>query len=61
MLTSAEVCEQLRISDRTLRRMIADGEIAAIKVGGGRWGGTYRIAENELAEYIRRQTVEAAS
>ena len=58
MLTSAEVCEQLRISEKTLRRMIADGEIAALKVGGGRWGGTYRISEDALAEFIQRQTVK---
>jgi excisionase family DNA binding protein len=59
MLTSAEVCAQLRIGEKTLRRMIADGQIEAIKVGGGRWGGTYRITEEALAQYIERQTVEA--
>ena len=42
-----------------MRRMIADGQIEAIQVGGGRWGGTYRITEEALAQYIERQTVEA--
>ena len=58
MLTSAEVCARLRISDRTLRRMIARGDIAAIKLGKGRWGGRYRISEEAVAEYMERQAVE---
>jgi excisionase family DNA binding protein len=61
MLTSTEVCEKLRISEKTLRRMITDGEITALKVGAGRWGGKYRISEEALADYIKRQTVQVAT
>jgi excisionase family DNA binding protein len=57
MLTSAEVCDHLRITEKTLRRMINDGEIRASKIGRGRWGGRYRINEEDLADYIKQQEI----
>lgn len=56
MLTSAEVCERLRISDRTLRSMVARGDIKAIRTGPG--NSPFRFTEEALADYIERQTVE---
>lgn len=61
MLTLAEACDKLRVSDKTLRRLIAAGDIKASKVGGGRWGGSYRIEEDELARYIEGRTVQATA
>lgn len=58
MLTSEEARERLRISDKTLYRLIRDGQIAAVKVGRGRHGGRYRISEEALADYLQRQTVQ---
>ncbi len=54
MLTFTEVCEQLRVSPKTLRKMILSGDLKAIKVGGN---GAYRISEEDLADYIRCQAV----
>jgi excisionase family DNA binding protein len=58
MLTSAEVRAKLRIGDKTLRRLIQSGAIEATKVGGGRWGGSYRITEEALAKYLQNQQVQ---
>lgn len=61
MLTAAEARKRLRIGEKTLRRLITEGEIAAVKVGYGRWGGSYRISEKAIEDYIERQTVQPAS
>ena len=57
MLTFAEACDQLRMSPKTLRKLIVAGEVEASKVGGGRWGGRYRIKEQVVADYLERTTV----
>jgi len=57
MLTFAEACDRLRMSPKTLRKLIASGEVEASKVGGGRWGGSYRIDEQVVADYLRRTVV----
>ena len=57
MLTSAEVCERLRIDKKTLFKRIQDGDITAVKVGPGRNAG-YRISEEALAEFLERNTVK---
>lgn len=61
MLTFAEVCAELRLSPKTVRKHIVNGDLAAVKVGGGRWGGSYRISEQALEDFVKRQAVEAAS
>jgi excisionase family DNA binding protein len=58
MLTFAETCAELRISPKTLRKLIQSGDLAAVKIGGGRWSGAYRISEEALAEFLRQQTVK---
>jgi excisionase family DNA binding protein len=57
MLTAKQAMEQLQISPKTFRKLIRNGELTASKVGEGRWGGSYRVAEEDLADYIKRQTV----
>jgi len=54
MLTFAEVCQRLRITPKTLRKLINAGEIAAVRVGGN---GAYRISHQALADYLERNTV----
>ena len=57
MLTFAEACGELRMSPKTLRKLIASGELEASKVGGGRWGGRYLIGEHVVADYLKRKVV----
>ena len=58
MLKFAEVCEQLRMSPKTARKLIVAGELEAVKVGGGRWGGAYRVEQSAIDDYLRRQKVQ---
>lgn len=59
-LTAAETCERLRIGRETLRALIKSGQLTAHKVSDGRTS-PYRISAVDLADYIRRQTLVAAS
>ena len=61
MLTFAEVCERLRMSPKTVRKLIVAGDLEAVKVGGGRWGGSYRVSEQAVADYLKRQKVRPAA
>jgi excisionase family DNA binding protein len=60
MLTFAEVCVRLRVSPKTLRKIIQSGDLKATRVGrnGAGGNGAYRIEEDDLADYLRRQAVE---
>lgn len=58
-LTFAEACERLRVSHETLRRLIKSELLQAHKIGPGRTS-PYRISEQAITEYLKRQTVEAA-
>ena len=51
LMTRAEVCEILVISDHTLRRIIAAGELRAVRVGG-----RLRFEQQEVEHYIERST-----
>ncbi|MDR2453615.1 MAG: helix-turn-helix domain-containing protein [Bifidobacteriaceae bacterium] len=46
-LTVAEVAETLRVSDMTIYRLIASGELRALKVGR-----SYRIPAESLQEWL---------
>ena len=59
-LSRAEACKRLGVSRETFRKLIKTGELKAHKVGPGR-NSPYRISEDEIAAYITRQTVKAAS
>ena len=54
MLTTEEVRAELRIKDRALRRLILSGDLVAVKVGR-----QYRISEEALADYLKRNQVQA--
>lgn len=45
--TIKDVCQMLRISDRTVRRLLDDGCIKAIQVKGA-----YRIPKQSVAKYL---------
>ena len=58
-LTSEEACRRLRLSRDTLHKLIKSGALAAHKTSAGRTA-PYRISEAAIAEYLKRQTAEAA-
>jgi len=49
MLTVEEVADILRVSTQTVRRLIDDGDLRAIKVRG-----QWRIKREDLDDYIRK-------
>jgi excisionase family DNA binding protein len=48
LYTVAEVAEYLRVSQRTVRRMVKSGDLPAIRVGG-----SLRITESSLAKLAK--------
>lgn len=60
LLTIAEAAETLRVSPRTIRRLIADG-LPAVRISH-RPGASLRIDERDLAAWLRpaRRDGEAA-
>lgn len=57
LLTFAETGQRLAVSERTVRRLVAAGELPAVEVGGRR-----RVHVLDLAQYaldLRRTTVPA--
>lgn len=51
-ITIAEAAEYLQISDRTVRRLITDGELTGYRVG--RSGRLIRVDLNEIDEQLMR-------
>lgn len=63
MLTTREVCERLSIHPKTLRKIIRNGDLAAVRVGSKGLGGNgaYRISEEALQDYLNRKTVQGTT
>jgi len=59
LLTLDEVCERLRISPSTARRMIGRGELLAIKLHDGR-SAPIRILSRSLQVYLEQRIRAAA-
>lgn len=55
LMTVPEVAAELHVSDRTVRRMISDGRLAAVRVGR-----VHRIRHQDLAAYMRAHATGAA-
>jgi excisionase family DNA binding protein len=55
MYSTEEVGAKLRVSKRTVQRLIRNRKISSILVGGQR-----RITQEALDTYLKRQTCEAA-
>ena len=55
LLTRQEVCEHLKVSIDTLQRLIAKGEIQALRVGGR----GIRVSEEALEAYLSRSAMVA--
>lgn len=56
LLSTAVVAEQLDMSERHVRRMIAAGELRAVQ-----FGRVYRVPDESLDELIARKTVRVES
>jgi excisionase family DNA binding protein len=54
LLSLAEVAKRLAVTEKTVRRMIADGELPALRVGHGR--GVLRVDPDELAAWLYAPT-----
>ena len=53
LLTSHQVGEILLFSPRKVRKMLADGEIPSVKIGG-----EYRVIERELMNYLSNGVIK---
>ena len=54
LLSVADAAAHLRVSTKTVRRLLARGELGASRVGR-----QLRISRSELLAYLRRQLLEA--
>ncbi len=55
LLTVQEVAEVIRVSERTVRRLIKRGDLTAYRVGER---GQLRVKEPELERYVDSQRVQ---
>jgi excisionase family DNA binding protein len=55
LLTVREVAEAMRVSEKTVRRLIKRGDLTAYKVGDR---GQLRVKEVEMERYLEAQRVE---
>lgn len=56
MLTVAQAADQVGVSEKTLRREIADGRLATTRIRG-----CIRIAEHDLGEYLKQCRSESTA
>ena len=50
LLTIAEVAARLRLTEKTVRRLVDNGELSALRVGHGR--GVLRVDPTELYQWL---------
>lgn len=53
-LTVAEVAAMMRVSKMTVYRLVHNGELPAVRVGR-----SFRVAEDDAHEYLRRSYFDA--
>lgn len=58
MLTIREVADKVRLSEKTIRRLIKRGELVAYRVGDR---GQLRVKAADLERYLEGQRVRATS
>ena len=56
LLTFGEVCDRLRMSPKTVRKLIVSGELEASKTSDAA-KAQWRIDEDDLAGYLERRKV----
>lgn len=55
LLTYSEVAARLRVSEKTVRRLVESGELERVRIGRG-----VRITPESVAEYKQRLRADAA-
>lgn len=58
LLTVQDVAETMKVSEKTVRRLIKRGDLAAYKVGKR---GQLRVEECDLEQYLEAQRVEVGA
>lgn len=56
LLTVRQVSEAIKVSEKTVRRLIKRGDLVAYKIGDR---GQLRVEEQELERYLESQRVQA--
>lgn len=59
MLTFAETCGRLRLTPKTVRKLIVSGELKAAKLGDAA-NSPVRVDEADLDDYIARRKAASA-
>ena len=57
LLTAAEVCDLLGITKRTISRLVAQGDLRAMRITASPFG-ELRFTEGDITAYIRRNRVK---
>lgn len=57
LLTSTEVCDLLGITTRTISRLVARGDLRAMRITASPFG-ELRFTEGDIKAYIRRHRVK---
>jgi excisionase family DNA binding protein len=57
MLTAVEVCDLLGVTKRTISRLVAQGELRAMRITDSPFG-ELRFTEGDVKTYIRRHRVK---
>ena len=57
LLTAAEVCDLLGITKRTISRLVAQGDLRAMRITASPFG-ELRFTEGDIKAYIRRHRVK---
>ena len=57
LLTSTEVCDLLGITKRTISRLVAQGDLRAMRITASPFG-ELRFTEGDIKAYIRRHRVK---
>ena len=60
LLTSTEVCDLLGITKRTISRLVAQGDLRAMRITASPFG-ELRFTESDIKAYIRRNRVKPDS
>ncbi len=55
MLTTSEVATLLGVSDQTVRRMIAAGNLPGVRLTDDAW---YRVEKNDLIAYAQQRGIK---
>ena len=58
LLTVQDVADTMRVSEKTVRRLIKRGDLAAYKVGKR---GQLRVKECDFEQYVEAQRVEVGA